>query len=230
VKRLSVFLLLSASGCAGFVSPTPEALRRLGIEAGSVRRDPVRYRVQVSFTESPWIMGEVEGVIVVQHGDALVVRAQFFADVGGKAIDLLARPDRIVGWFPHLKEGVDCALPGEAAPHPLLFLGLTLLECFSDVTKDRIEGILEDDSGCWIQLKPVVAGTRVSVYHDWKEGVVVRHRFRWMHGIAWEEEAHRITAPGVDLRVRLLGSEPAAPISFELALPVDVRVVAGARK
>jgi hypothetical protein len=45
------------------------------------------------------------------------VRLQLFGDLGPKMLDLLARPDRIAGYFPQTREGVDCALParGDAA-------------------------------------------------------------------------------------------------------------------
>jgi len=188
--------------------------------------------------DSPWLAGEFEGVVLARHGsEAPIIRLQLFGDVGPKAVDLLARPDRVTGYFPQLREGIDCSLPREASPHPLLFMGASLVEKFTPVRSDRVQGIREEERGWWMLLRPAIGGMKSYVFRD-SAGQLGRRRYCWMYGVCWEEEcsgpdAAVITAPRISLRVRILQREepaPSKPTDFELTLPDDVRVVLGSRK
>jgi len=236
VRRLFATVVLLGCGCSDFAAPTAEDFRRLHLAAPRPQGDSIRCRLHLS-VDSPWLAGEFDGVLLVDDGAAPVARAQFFGDVGPKVFDLLARPERITGYFPQTREGVDCALPREAAPHPLLFLGANLLEDFADVGEDRVRGVREAPEGLWIDLRPVVPGLRSEALRA-ADGRTIERRFRWMYGLHWEErwdgpDSCVITSTGVRLRVRILSREalhPRPSHAYDLALPDDVRIVEGSRK
>jgi len=238
VRRLAASLLLTA-GCSGFVAPTPEQLKALGplLSEMPSRTETTRVRVHLSVDSGP-LAGEFDGVLAAKFSaGAGVVRAQFFGDLGPKMIDLAARSDRIVGYFPQTGEGVDCALPREATPHPLLFMGASLLENFSIVTPERVQGIREESDGTWLLLRPHVKDLEVQLFID-RAGAWKKRRFRWMYGISWDEDWSstkdcRIAAPGFVLRIRIGEQElnpTLPPTALDLALPSNVRIVAGSRK
>lgn len=245
MKRTAGLLLLLAAGCAGFDPPTPQRLSSLHVSPVRTNWYPrtgaliLRSRFQAS-VDSAWLAGEFDGVVVADpRPGAPRLRAQLFGDLGPKAADLLVRPDRIVGWFPQTHEGVDCAIPDEAARHPLLFMGASLAEeLLGQDTGDRVTGIREEDGGAWLRLQPVLPGVEVHRFVSASDPAVKRRRFSWMLGIHWEEdwrsaEECLITAPGLRLRIRLLerSATPAAEApAIELTLPQDVRLVAGSRK
>jgi hypothetical protein len=236
LRRLLILLAAAPLGCSGFAVPTPEVLRELRIAPPPSHPAARRFRVRMS-VDSPWLAGEFEGVVVVREGASPEARAQFFGDVGPKSLDLLARPDRIVGFFPQAQEGVDCRLPAEAAPHPLLFLGASLLEEVADLDEGRILGVRADREGWWLNLKPVVPGMRSEALRS-ADGRILERRLRWMYGLSWEQRWERadecvVRAPRLAIRVKILESEPlpAAPArAFDLAVPEDVRIVEGSRK
>lgn len=235
MRRLPGFLLVLAAGastllsagCSAYDAPSPETLARIRLAPAS-RPAVVRHRVHLSL-DSRWLAGEFDGVVVSEPGAA---RIQLFGDVGPKMIDLLARPDRMTGYFPQTREGVDVVLPDRAVPHPLLFLGATLLEDLSEVDADRILGVQESDEGWWLDLKPVIPGMRCEELRG-PDGLSRERRFKWMYGVKWRErwegaELCTIEAPGVTIRVRILGRdtvEPRPSKAFEIELPGDVRVV-----
>jgi hypothetical protein len=188
--------------------------------------------------DSPWLAGEYEGVVLARVGGPVpTIRVQLFGDLGPKSLDVVARPDRIVGYFPQTHEGVDCSLPGEAVPHPLLFLGISLIEEFSELSEDRVLGIREEDGGCWLRLRSAVDGLDVVEFES-KDHQRIRRRFRWIYGVAWEQERtgvdeRRITAPGVSILVKILERDsepPKTPGALDLILPSDIRVLRGSRK
>ena len=219
IRTLAVGLALAAAGC-GFASPGPGLLEEL--ERGRVREDPlVRVRASVD-VDAPWLAGTFEAVVVARTGPEPVVRLQLFPDLGGKALDLLVRPDRITGYFPHSGEGIDWALPSEARAHPLLFMGITLLERFAPVTSDRVMGVREGPRA--LLLKPVVPGVRVV-------DVLGRRRFRWSAGVEWEEEglpfrSLTIRAPGARIRMEVRERQSPERVDesvFTLTLPGGIR-------
>ncbi len=171
------------------------------------------------------------------EGASPKARVQLFGDVGPKVLDLLASPDRILGYFPQTHEGVDCRLPGEAAPHPLLFLGASLLEDFADVPEGRVAGVRPDPEGWWLDLKPVVPGMSSQALRA-PDGRTIERRFRWMYGVGWRERWDRrdegeVRARGLILRVRVLEAAPLEKRpdrAFDLEVPGDVRLVEGSRK
>lgn len=227
MRRLLGCLLLLSAGCSGYAPPSSENLAKIKL-APAAPPAVVRHRVHLSL-DSRWLAGEFDGVVISEPGAA---RIQLFGDVGPKMIDLLARPDRITGYFPQTREGVDVALPDRAVPHPLLFLGATLLEDLAEVDVDRVLGVQEADEGWWLDLKPQIAGMRSEALRG-PDGLSLERRFKWMYGVKWTErwegpDSCTIQATGVTIRVRILGREtiPLRPSkAFEIELPGDVRVV-----
>ncbi|HEV3026945.1 MAG TPA: hypothetical protein VG457_05190, partial [Planctomycetota bacterium] len=210
MRPLLAAFLLAGAGCSGFEAPTPELLRQLQLPS-SRPEDPTRYRIHLS-VDSPWLAGEFDGVVLARGGPSPTVRAQLFGDLGPKMLDLVARPDRITGFFPSTREGVDCSLPAESAPHLLLFLGVTLLEDLADLREDRVLGVREDGKGWWLNLKPVVPGVQCEARLA-LDGRTVERRFRWMHGLRWGErwegrDACTITASGLVIKLLVQGREP----------------------
>lgn len=239
MRRLVAAVLLCAVGCSGFVPPTPDQLQAIDLPKTFTgpKESASRYRVRLS-VDSPWLAGEFDGVVLVRdRGGVPAVRIQLFGDVGPKMIDLSARRDRIVGYFPQAREGVDCALPREAARHPLLFLGASLLERFTTKLSDHVLGVREEEDGLWVKLSPAIDGMTSAVFRD-RAGSMRRHRFSWMAGVEWEEDQTadqelRITAPRMVIRVRTLDQEDGVavkPGALDVTLPADVRIVEGSRK
>lgn len=233
-RFVAILLLVSATGCSGFATPTPEELSRLGLyDPASRGPDYARCRIHLNI-DSPWLSGEFDGVVIARYGEG--VRTQLFGDLGPKMLDLSARPDRIVGYFPQTLGAVDCALPGEAAPHPLLFMGASLMENFTRVSRDRVVGIRPEGDGRWLKLRPSVNGLEVQLFVD-RKGAWTKRRYRWIYGVSWEEEWNgsvcRITAPQVLIRLTVHDQEfdhLKNPAALQLTLPADARIVQGSRK
>lgn len=237
--RLSRGLLLAAlgaaAGCSGFLEPTPESLAQLQLPPVRPPGD-VRVRVRMD-VDSPWLAGSFEGVVLARRGPSPKVRAQFFPDLGPKALDLTAAPGRIVGYFPVQKEGVDCALPGESTVHPITLIGATLLEHFADLTPARIEG-MKAEAGVWLlQVPSLLPGCSTVLRYVPGKGVTGR-RFRWHYGVTWDQEYRSpreclVSASSVRVRISILEEKDAtalAPALLELTLPEAVRLTAGTRK
>lgn len=201
MKRTAWLLLAAGLGCRGLPEPSPEMLARVR-EIPAPEGPYVRLRAEIDI-DSEWLAGHFEGVIVARTGPEPVVRAQFFPDLGGKAFDLVARPDRITGNLPPLDETTDEPMPLEGRPHPLHFIGLTLMEHFAPSTEDRILGVREDG---WILLQPIIEGSRVMIRLG-PGNRIVRRRYEWGYGISWEEEpgpeGSTIRAKGLRLRVKI---------------------------
>lgn len=187
---------------------------------------------------SPWLTGEFDGVaLAADRSPSPSARVQVFGDLGPKMLDLASRPDRIVGYFPQTMEGVDCALPDEAAPHLLLFMGVTVLEDLLPFRRGRVVGIREEEDGVWLRLKPLVPGLTTELFRP-RAGTGGKRRFSWIYGIEWEEtrtgdDEWRIAAPRIDIRLKIVERDhapPARPEAMELSLPGDVRLSRGSRK
>jgi hypothetical protein len=234
VRLVPGLLLLCAAGCAGFDQPTPARLQGVRLDADDAARVPTRCRFQMSL-DSRWLAGEFEGVVLADPRSRRL-RAQLFGDLGPKMADLMADGDRIVGYFPQTREGIDCVLPREADYHLLLFLAASLVEEFlTSVDRSRVTGVREESDGVLLRLRPALPGVETQRLRR-AEGKPELRRSSWMTGIWWEEEwpnsqECRITAPGLTLKVRILErTHPAAVELTALKLPDDVRIVAGSRK
>lgn len=239
-RRLALLLSLAAAGCSGFEPPTEERLRGVVLDpefrASSPALGPAytRCRFQMSI-DHPSLAGEFDGVVVAHRAlNRPVLRAQLFGDLGPRFADLVASPERIVGYFPQTREGIDCALPGEASPHLLLFLGASLVEEFlTRVDRPRVTGVRREDGETWLRLRPAIPGTEC---HVLRGAGMKKRRFFWMTGVSWEEEwptpaECRVTAPDLSIRIRILErSHPKVLEPVDLKLPEDVRIVKGSRK
>jgi hypothetical protein len=223
MHRSGTLLLTALAGCAAPVPP--EALERVDLVVPPASPG-LHVRVTLDL-ESSWLTGRFDGVVVAATGPRPAVRAQFFPDLGGKALDLLARPDRIIGHLPLSAEGVDTALPGAPA-HPLVLMGVTLLEHFAPLTRDRVRAARAAPEGWWLRLDGVARGAILEALLT-PEGTLPRRRFS-AAGVRWEEEidarGSTIRAEGMCLRVDVLETatlKGADEETFRLTLPPDVR-------
>lgn len=211
INQSGIFILLA--GCGGLPAPTPEdlaAVRRLPPPPG-----PYVRVTAVADVETPQLSGQFDVLLVGRTGARPVLRLQLLPDLGGKALDLLASPDRLTGWFPASGEGVDWDLPGQAAAHPLLFFAITLLERFATVTEDRVTGAAAGE----IAVRPLVAGAVVRLAPG-------ELRLGWGAWIRWTARPDGVSAPDFRLRLRDVRVEPLAALDdglLRLELPADVR-------
>jgi hypothetical protein len=233
VRRLPALALgpLLAAGCTAWAPPTSDTFAWVSLAQPGVR-EPTRLRLRLDI-DSPWLSGQFEGAALARPGPE--VRLQLFPDLGGKAVDLLATPTRIVGYFPQLREGIDMRLPGEARPHPLAFLGLHLLERAAPAGTVTGWRPLEGDSATGAsrieaRLNSVVEGATAFLSLE-KPPRVTARRLRWMYGVEWTErpdgpDASVIEAPRLRVRLTVLERQHPKDLpagAFELTLPPDVR-------
>jgi hypothetical protein len=218
-------VLLAALGCRGFEPARPEEISDLLGRLPDGTAPFVRLKVRLKIDSSS-LAGVFLGAVVVRRGPEPAVRAQFFPDLGGKVIDLLATPRRITGYFPHQNEGIDQELPGDARIHPLSLVGITILEHAVPVTPARITGTREESDGRWFRLTAATPGVDLAIHSD--AGRTVR-RFIWTWGIRWREIASdreaSVEAPGLSFRIEVLErTQPDhLPESvFQLSLPPEV--------
>ena len=227
MSRLLPFALAVMAGCAvPFEPPTPSDIGNL-IQFPAPPGPYVRARTRFSI-ESLSFGGVFEGVVLARTGPSPVLRVQLFPDVGGKALDLVARPDRITGYLPHLGEGIDMALPSEARLHLLSLVGVTLLEHLVPVTGDRLIGV-QRDMACGYRLRGAAVGVELTA---WSAGLGhTRREFQWVHGVRWTELAvagrsSEISTPRLSARMEVLEITfpKTLPDSlFELKLPDEVK-------
>jgi hypothetical protein len=222
----SALALALLAGCRGFETPTPEDLSRLLGSLPPEESSFVRLKVRMKI-DSPSLAGEFEGVVVARTRPRPAVRAQFFPDLGGKALDLVATADRITGYFPFQNEGIDLSLPGEARLHPLTLIGVTLLEHAAELVADRVTGVREEEDGRWYRVAGAAPGVTVLFQ---RRGERTLRRFTWRYGVGWTETSTAsgaaVEAPGLSIRVDVLSREHPAGVPeriFELALPPEVR-------
>jgi hypothetical protein len=195
---MRAWLLLALAGC-GLPAPTArdfERVRRLPPPPGPYARVKA-----VADLESEHLSGTFEVLVLARSGPKPVVRLQLLPDLGGKALDLVVSPDRLQGRFPATGESVDWALPDEARAHPLLFIGLTLLERFAPITEDRVNGA---DRGEF-ELEPLVEGSSVRYSNG-------EHRFGWGAWVRWTARAEEVRAKGFLLKLRDVKIEALASI------------------
>lgn len=196
--RLAPLLLLA--GCAGWADPTAEDLRRLG----DADRRPAYVRGKaVVDVSSPWFTGQFTTALVARTGGDPAVRLQLIPDLGGKAVDLFMSPTRLRGRFPHTGEELDWALPEQARPHPLLFIGITVLEEFASVVP-RVVGAQEEKLVLRRYLvRGLVPPTEVEfVLWPLPEGFEAERVFHWRGGTWRLTREHEVLGPGVTVRIR----------------------------
>lgn len=212
MTRAALALLMGLAACAGLGPLDPETARALAdlpVPEGPFVRTKVLLEI-----ESPSFSGRFEGVLLGRPGPEPAVRAQFFPDVGLKALDLSARPNRIAARFPATGESIHMELPGGARPHPAAFLSASLLERFAAPTPERIRGVRREGGETWLVLEGAARGVSVEILLP--QGA--RRRFSWMRGVRWEErgvpgrsveiEAPRLRARGEVLETRRLPRVP----------------------
>jgi hypothetical protein len=223
--RWPLLLCLGAvAGCRAFETPEPGQIRGLLARVPPLEGPFLRLKVRLDL-ESASLSGAFWGVIAARTGPEPRVRAQFFPDVGGKVMDLVARPDRITGVFPMTGERLDIALPDEARLHPLSLIGVTLLEHCAPLSEARIGGVRAGAEGFEFRVAGVAPG--VSVILEPRGERLVR-TFEWKHGVRWTESSEpggsaSVTAPRFKLSLTVLEKErvPSWPDRvFEILPPV----------
>lgn len=222
MKQALALVLLASAGCRGYATPQPEQVTSLLKQVPAEASPFVRLKVRLSL-DSPSLAGVFDGAIVVRTGIAPAVRAQFYPDLGGKAIDLLATPGRITGLFPLQNEGLDIALPGEARLHPLALIGVTILEHAATLTAGRVTGVRDD----WYLVDAAAPGVALAIH---PEGDRLVRKFGWKYGVRWTETSTAagsvVYAPNLTVHLEVLERTrvDALPESlFRLELPPDVR-------
>jgi hypothetical protein len=203
---------VALSGC-GLPAPTPQdldAIRRLPPPPGPYVRVKATADVETSH-----LSGTFDVLLVGRTGPRPLLRLQLLPDLGGKALDLLASPDHLTGWFPVTGEGVDWPLPDEAQAHPLLFFAISLLERFAPITEDRLLGAADGE----YELEPVVEGSRVRYGAG-------EYRLGWGSWIRWTVRNDEVLAKGFRLKLRDVRIEALGALDerlLRLELPADVR-------
>lgn len=185
---MRAWALLALAGC-GLPAPTASDLafvRQVPPPPG-----PYARVTAVADIDGERLAGTFDVLLLARTGPRPLVRLQLLPDLGGKALDLVASPERLSGRFPHTGEELDWALPDDARAHPMLFIAITLLERFAPVTEDRLLGA---ERGRY-ELAPVVEGSRVL----WSEAET---RLGWGAWIRWTRRAGEVVAPGFRLRLR----------------------------
>lgn len=218
MNRALAVALLASAGCRGLEPLRPDEIRDVLTSIPAPEGPYVRLKVRLS-VDSLSFAGVFDGVVMARIGSTPAVRAQFFPDVGGKVLDLLARPDRITGYFPMGGDGIDLALPGEARLHLISLIGVTLLEHAAPLTESRILG----RRGSSIEASGTAPGVTLRISRS-------ERTFVWLHGISWSESATRdaitIGSSRLSAKIDILQRERLdnAPDSlFELRLPPEIR-------
>jgi hypothetical protein len=186
-------LLLVAAGCR-LPPPAPadlEFVRQIPPPPG-----PYARVTAVADLESEKLSGTFDVLLLAKTGP----RLQLLPDLGGKAVDLAAGPDRLSGRLPHTGESIEWTLPEDARAHPLLFMAITLLERFAPIREERVSGARDGE----LDLRPVVNGASVR----WRDG---EWRLGW--GVArWTRRAEEVVAPGFQLKLRNVKVEALATL------------------
>jgi len=166
-----------SSGCAALGPPPPELEALLpGASAGSTRRTG-RLRV-----ESPWLGGEFRVVAIERRGAEPRVRLQLFPDVGGKLLDLVARPDGVEARWTHEDELV-------VERRELVgFLCVSLVEAATPLRWGRIEGGRRTADGYSLLVEPGSRGLDLELRVELDEAGEVQARHFELDGIGWTEE------------------------------------------
>jgi hypothetical protein len=198
-----IFLPLLVLGCR-LPPPTPEDLafvRQLPPPPG-----PYARVTAVADLESERLAGTFDVLVLARTGPSPLVRLQLLPDLGGKAVDLEASPDRLRGRLPHSGEEIDWELPGDAKAHPLLFIAITLLERFAPLREDRprsaaaISGHVQGDGPIrtMIRLTPIVPGAKARLDRGQRAWELV---LGW-GPVEWTVREHEVIAKGFHLKLR----------------------------
>ncbi len=220
-----LYLLLPA--CATYRSAGEELDQLVSRSADSIES---RRAGEVTL-ESDHLSGVFQVALAVRSGPEPRLRMQLFPDLGGKLLDLAASTERIVGYFPQVRNGVSVgALDEEKAPrHILVFMGLTLLEASCPVTTDRVLSLRDSDEGLELVLQSSWPGLSVRAFLD-GSGKVIERRYSF-RGARWKDrtldhETLLVEGSGFSLTARLdpveVEEEPLPDSLFVLKLPEGI--------
>ena len=199
-------IAIAGTGCCSFDEPSLELLSVLRY-APPPPGPCVQAKVRVKI-DSPWIAGTFDGVLVARTGDSPIIRMQLFPELGPKALDLVASPSHVTGYFPHKGQGDDHSLPLESIPTPIDGLGVTLVEHFTPLGEERALGMREKDDGWTLKIQPVIEGLKLEGRIT-KEGRILSRSFRHSWLVRWTQEVHpdggfSINAGKLSLRLNIL--------------------------
>ncbi len=215
---LWAWVLLGLGACQTFQPPTAglDPLIEPDIREGR------RTKAQVRIT-SDWFNGEFQAIKIERAAPDAGVRFQLFPELGGKLLDVVARPDSVIAHWPHTGEVQRTreALIG--------FLSVSLMENATQLQAERVKGVREVDGGTLLDVIPASLGLdlQVHVLIDRKGAPVARHYV--LDGIGWTEElrpSRRIHSRNFEWLIQEESSEDLARPKdriFELAVPEDER-------
>ena len=175
MPRLLIVVVLLA-GCQGLGEPPHELLDRLEVVAPPGVRRLARVRI-----ESTWFSGEFKAIVIERSGSDPAVRLQLLPDVGGKVLDLVARPEAVVASWPHRGEVLREreALTG--------FLAVTLMETATAIDWSRIRSGRREPDSFLVELEPASRGLDLTVRAELDAEGVLKVRHYVLDGIGWTE-------------------------------------------
>jgi hypothetical protein len=216
LRRSSPCLLaLGLGGCRTFFPPTPELVANLDARAADQTGDlRATGRVRV---ESDVLRGEFLAAVAWSRGDRPRIRVQWFPELGGKVLDLLATPERIAGALPATDQRLDIHPDAPAAAYqPLLLMGLSVLESCLLVTPERVLDARPLDQGFELRLRSVRRWLRLRAKVD-DQGNVRQLDFDHL-GARWSERRDAdgrrrvIEAKGFRIEILIEEIEPEATL------------------
>lgn len=218
-------LLLAALCCRGFDPPPPALLEAIATRARPT--GDLRLRCEVR-ADTPFLRGDYDAVIIARPGGAPRIRLQMFADVGGKALDLAASRDRIVGRVVG-GEQIDVDLRRrESLPYePLAFVGFTLLDTFAPLAPHRVVGARREGDGWELLLATTHPGLTVTAVVN-SLGVRAKTRYHY-RGAGWEVTllagswSHRVEGRAFRMEIRVVEEERVERLADELFNPTRSR-------
>lgn len=219
--------VLLLCGCTTFGPPDPAVLA--DVVTDRTEADTIRRRARLEL-EGEHLSGTFTAVLIARRGRAASARLQVLPEVGGKLLDLVVTPERVVGYVPMAGLAIDHARGAGPVPrHLLVFVAASLLEDLTPLTRERVLGSRpRRDGGHELQVAGALGEGRVTVELD-PSGAILGRAFR-LRGARWREvrtpDGRRFVAPGLEWRLGDVRRETLAGVPaglFDLELPERLR-------